>query len=171
MNSTLAKAVFGVGVALAIASIASIYITMVATQNQRTTDALSSQQTTSSNSRITTPDDTNQKDNNMNATGTLAGRSTALSSLTITIPQGAANQQVQNYYQPNPASLSSVQTRITWINKDSAPHTATADDNSFDTGTIAVGSSGSATIKGSSSSIQYHCTFHPWMKATLQVAS
>ena len=73
MNSTLAKAVFGVGVALAIASIASIYITMMATQNTRTTDVVSSQQPTSSNSRTTSSSDTNQKNKDMNATGTVAG--------------------------------------------------------------------------------------------------
>ena len=139
MNSTLAKAVFGVGLALAIASITSIYITMMATQNLRTGE-LPSQQSITSNSGTTISDDTNQKNNNMNATDAGAGSKTALSSMTIIIPQGAANQQVQNYCQPNPATLSSVQPRITWINKDSAPHTTTADDNSFDTGTISVGS-------------------------------
>jgi glucose dehydrogenase len=62
---------------------------------------------------------------------------------------------------------------VTWDNKDSVPHTATADDNSFDTGTIEPGASGSATIKAAagSGSISYHCTIHPWMKATLTLGA
>ena len=37
---------------------------------------------------------------------------------------------------------------VTWTNKDIAPHTATADDGSFDAGTINPGSTASAMIKG-----------------------
>ena len=67
-------------------------------------------------------------------------------------------------------------SKVTWTNQDIAAHTATSGqsiDSSdsgqvFDTGTIAPGSSGSATITGSND-IPYHCTFHPWMLGILQI--
>jgi plastocyanin len=172
MNPTFAKAVFGIGVALAIASMASIYVTMVYTHNQRTTTQISASQQSTAGSVGTAIQPSGMTQNTSN-TANKASNPNAASSITTTIliPQGAAAQQVQNYYQPNPTQIPSSQTTITWINKDSAPHTATAIDNSFDTGIINVGSSGSAMIKsgssGSSSRIQYHCTIHPWMTGTL----
>jgi plastocyanin len=133
MNTALSKAIFGIGVALSIASVISIYVTMIAKQNQPSIKT---------------------------STG---------STTTITIPQGAAAQQVKVYYIPNPAQLS-VGSKITWINKDTAPHTATAINGSFDTSLINAGSSGSAIIKGTGT-IQYHCTIHPWMTGILQTTS
>ena len=148
MNTAVSKAIFGIGVALSIASIISIYVTMVAKQNQP------SQGSPPVSSAVT-----NQPSNKTN-TG---------STTTIAIPQGAAAQQVKVYYQPNPAHLS-VGSKITWINKDTAPHTATAINGSFDTSLINAGSSGSAIIKGTGA-IQYHCTIHPWMTGILQSTS
>lgn len=55
---------------------------------------------------------------------------------------------------------------ITWINKDIAPHTATADDSSFDTGELKQNESGSITVS-SDQTISYFCRFHPTMKAKL----
>jgi plastocyanin len=168
MNPSLAKAVFGIGVALAIASIVSIYVTMLATQNQSTTQTPASQQSTFGSTGTTAHlSSMNQKTSDTTSKGINSNASSSVTT-TILIPQGAAAQQIQTYYQPNPAKISSGQKTITWINKDSAPHTATALDNSFDTGIINVGSSGPAMIKGNSvSSIQYHCTIHPWMTGTL----
>ncbi len=55
---------------------------------------------------------------------------------------------------------------ITWINKDIVPHTASADDNSFDTGELKQDESGSITVS-SDQTISYFCKFHPSMKAKL----
>ena len=55
---------------------------------------------------------------------------------------------------------------ITWINKDIAPHTASADDKSFDTGELKQNESGSITIS-SDQTITYFCKYHPSMKAKL----
>src|SRR5262245_38960842 len=38
-------------------------------------------------------------------------------------------------YQPDPVTIEEG-GKVIWINRDSAPHTATADDGSFDTGTL-----------------------------------
>jgi plastocyanin len=150
MNTALSKAIFGIGVALSIASIISIYVTMVAKQNQP------SQGSAQVPSAVT-----NQPSNKTN---------TGSTTTTISIPQGAAAQQVKVYYLPNPTQVS-VGSKITWINKDTAPHTATAIDGSFDTSLINAGSSGSAIIKGTGTTIQYHCTIHPWMTGILQTTS
>jgi plastocyanin len=58
--------------------------------------------------------------------------------------------------------------RITWTNSDSAAHTATADDRSFDTQTI--NQAGSRTVSFTrAGSFAYHCDFHPFMKAMVVV--
>lgn len=160
MNSVLSNATFGIGIALAVAAIATIYVSSVTSQRQA---SISSSQQTSSVSSSTTSNIANNRTNNTNNGGA--------SQLTtqISIPQGAATQQVKIFYQPNPASVLGG-AKITWTNKDSAPHTATATDNSFDTGIIQPGSSGSAIVKGQAT-IPYHCTIHPWMTASLIVAS
>lgn len=55
---------------------------------------------------------------------------------------------------------------ITWINKDIAPHTASADDKSFDTGELKQNETGSITVSNDQT-ITYFCKFHPSMKAKL----
>ncbi|HEX2756341.1 MAG TPA: cupredoxin family copper-binding protein [Candidatus Limnocylindrales bacterium] len=58
---------------------------------------------------------------------------------------------------------------VTWTNGDGVSHTATANDSSFDTGTIAAGSSRSATFS-TAGTFSYHCRIHPAMTATIVVA-
>ena len=58
---------------------------------------------------------------------------------------------------------------VTWTNADAQGHTATADDASFDTGTIANGTSKSATF-ATAGTFAYHCRIHPSMTATIVVA-
>jgi plastocyanin len=53
-------------------------------------------------------------------------------------------------------------TRITWTDKDSANHTVTADDKSFDVGNISAGARGSHTF-AKAGTFAYHCTYHPNM--------
>ena len=59
-------------------------------------------------------------------------------------------------------------TEVAWANADEAPHTATADDGSFDTGNLAKGDSASATLD-EAGTYSYYCRFHPFMKATIEV--
>ncbi|MDD9905945.1 MAG: plastocyanin/azurin family copper-binding protein [Rhodospirillaceae bacterium] len=59
--------------------------------------------------------------------------------------------------------------RIRWINRDIVPHTATATDESWDTGEIAAGkSTETQVIDGMMET--YFCRFHPSMKAILAFA-
>lgn len=57
---------------------------------------------------------------------------------------------------------------VTWTNFDNAAHTATADDRGFDTQTIAHSKAHTLLFK-SSGTFNYHCDFHPFMKATVIV--
>lgn len=58
-------------------------------------------------------------------------------------------------------------TQITVVNQDWAPHTVTARDNSFDTGTIAGGQRGEITAPSSPGTYPYICAIHPSMTGTL----
>ncbi|WP_406103475.1 cupredoxin family copper-binding protein [Streptomyces sp. NBC_01003] len=60
-------------------------------------------------------------------------------------------------------------TKITVTNEDSATHTLTADDKSFDTGDLAQGKSATITAPSEPGSYSYTCTIHPNMKGTLTV--
>jgi plastocyanin len=60
-------------------------------------------------------------------------------------------------------------TTITIDNKDSFAHTVTADDGSFDTGSIAGGSSTTLDLK-TAGTFTFHCNIHPTtMKGTFVV--
>jgi len=70
-------------------------------------------------------------------------------------------------FAPDPVTVN-VGDTITWTNNDSAPHTATADDGSFDTGQLAQGDSGDVTFD-TAGSFAYHCSVHPNMTGTVVV--
>jgi len=76
-------------------------------------------------------------------------------------------QIVEFTYEPDPVVVQ-VGGKVTWQNEDSAPHTATADDGSFDTGTIEQGKLGSATFK-EAGTFTYFCEIHPTMHGTVEV--
>jgi len=58
--------------------------------------------------------------------------------------------------------------RITWVNKDLFPHTATGPKGTFDSASIPAGGSWTF-VAGEAGTFAYTCTFHPTMKATLTV--
>ncbi len=74
---------------------------------------------------------------------------------------------VEFTYQPDPVVVQ-VDGKVIWQNQDAAPHTATADDGSFDTGTIEKGKLGSETFK-EAGTFTYFCEIHPTMKGTVEV--
>lgn len=68
-----------------------------------------------------------------------------------------------------PQSLSvAVGTTVTWTNADSTSHTATADDGSFDSKSIAAGATFSQTFD-TAGTFAYHCSIHPNMTGTIEV--
>ena len=57
---------------------------------------------------------------------------------------------------------------VTWTNQGQAPHTATADDGSFDTGQLDPGQSATVTFD-TPGTFAYHCAIHPNMQGTVVV--
>ncbi|NKB18970.1 MAG: hypothetical protein GKS01_00355 [Alphaproteobacteria bacterium] len=76
--------------------------------------------------------------------------------------------EIQNFVF-SPATLKvKVGDRITWINKDIVPHTATAHDKSWDTGNLKPNDRGTVTVTKDMFA-GYFCRFHPSMKAKIDV--
>jgi plastocyanin len=75
---------------------------------------------------------------------------------------------IKNFKFSPAASSVHVGDTITWTNRDIAPHTATAQDGSFNTGTINKDKSGSHTFT-KAGTIPYICSIHPSMKGTVTV--
>lgn len=87
-------------------------------------------------------------------------------------PSGEAKKSekvdiVEFTYQPDPVVVQAG-GKVIWQNQDTAPHTATADDGSWDTGTIEKGKIGSETFK-EAGTFTYFCEIHPTMKGTVEV--
>jgi plastocyanin len=75
---------------------------------------------------------------------------------------------IQNFaFSPNPITIASGST-VTWTNLDGAPHTVTADDRSWGSGTLGQGATYSHVFT-SPGRYTYHCDIHPSMKGTVLV--
>jgi len=59
-------------------------------------------------------------------------------------------------------------TKLNFVNEDRAGHTATADDGSFDTGSLDGGKEKAVTLE-KPGKFPYICDFHPYMKGTVEV--
>ena len=59
-------------------------------------------------------------------------------------------------------------TTVTWVNDDQAPHTATANDGAFDSGTLQPGQSYSFVFD-KPGTYAYICDLHPFMKGSVVV--
>lgn len=71
----------------------------------------------------------------------------------------------------NPSSVTvSVNTSITWINKDAVNHTVTSDTGLFDSGTLAANGTYSYTFTAAGT-YSYHCKLHSSMIATIIVTA
>lgn len=70
-------------------------------------------------------------------------------------------------YDPDPVTIEEG-GKVTWINRDAEPHTATADDGSFDTGVLDEGKLKSESFKDPGE-YPYHCEIHPQIRGTVEV--
>jgi plastocyanin len=70
-------------------------------------------------------------------------------------------------FSKNPITIK-VGTKVTWTNQNTAPHTATADNSSWDSGTLQKGQSFSFVFN-KAGLVKYHCEIHPSMTATINV--
>jgi plastocyanin len=84
-------------------------------------------------------------------------------------PTTATHTVVIENMQFTPAALTvSKGERVVWVNKDLFPHTATADDRTFDSKEIAANAS-FTYVAAKPGEYPYGCTLHPTMKAKLMV--
>jgi plastocyanin len=68
-----------------------------------------------------------------------------------------------------PAQLTvKVGAKVTFSNSDKAPHTATAQDKSFDTDTLNQGAKKSVTFD-KAGTYKYYCSFHRFMEGEIVV--
>ncbi len=80
----------------------------------------------------------------------------------------AARVEIAGFaYDPDPVTVQ-VGGKVIWLNQDSAPHTATAEDGSFDTGALAEGKLKSETFK-QPGTYAYFCEIHPSMHGSVEV--
>jgi plastocyanin len=89
-----------------------------------------------------------------------------------TAPSGEAQRSekvaiVEYTYDPDPVTIQAG-GKVIWLNQDTVPHTATADDGSFDTGTLEPGKLKSETFK-EPGTYTYFCEIHPTMHGTVEV--
>jgi plastocyanin len=73
------------------------------------------------------------------------------------------------YFEPANAAIQPGDT-IMWVNEGNTPHTVTADDGSFDSGTLQPGESYSHTFQ-SAGMVPYHCSIHPSMTGSVTVGA
>jgi plastocyanin len=93
------------------------------------------------------------------------------SSFTFSQDQTQTHTVIISGFQFTPESLQvNAGDTIIWINQDIVPHTATAVDNSWDTGTI-VSQGQTEIVVSAAQSLSYYCFYHPGMKGTLVMNS
>jgi plastocyanin len=98
------------------------------------------------------------------------GRAQETPTTGVSIIEPEAGTPMAWAYAPNELTVT-VGTPVTWINTGAQPHTVTADDGvSFDSGNLDNQAAFSMTPE-SPGIFTYHCTYHPWMTATLTVVN
>ncbi len=83
-------------------------------------------------------------------------------------PVAGTAVEIRNFAYNPPTIQVPVGGTISWTNQDQVPHTATADDGSFNTNPLTNGQSASHTF-AAAGSFPYVCLFHPYMKGTVVV--
>ena len=83
------------------------------------------------------------------------------------LERSAKVEIVDFLYDPDPVQVETG-GKVIWQNMDAAPHTATADDGSFDTGTLEEGKIKSESFK-EPWTYTYFCEIHPTMHGSVEV--
>jgi len=87
----------------------------------------------------------------------------------ISVVLGAGTNTSSKGYLPDVVTVViGVNNTVTWANDDSAPHTVTADDGSFNSDNLAPNATFSFTFTAVGT-YKYHCAYHPWMTGTVIV--
>ena len=89
---------------------------------------------------------------------------------TVCMPTGVGSNTALSF---SPSTITVVigdNNTVTFLNKDTAVHTVTATDKSFDSGDIKAGQSWTHTFS-TPGNYSYYCIYHTWMKGTIRVVS
>ena len=99
---------------------------------------------------------------------TVPAETTAPAESTAPAPNSTTTVDIRDHAF-NPAQLNVAPgTTVTFVNNDTEPHTATADNGLFDTGVLEPGSSVDVFLDGSGT-VTYHCELHPHMQGSIIV--
>lgn len=75
-------------------------------------------------------------------------------------------------YAFQPATLTIAKgTKVTWTNTSDAPHTVTSDSNAFTASSSLQQNQTFSMTFNTAGTYAYHCSIHPYMKATITVTS
>ena len=91
--------------------------------------------------------------------------------VSASIPAGSAASTTLPGYAPALFTVViGMNATVTWVNDDTAPHTVTADDDSYDSGNMNAGGTytHSFTVPGT---YTYYCVYHPWMHGEVDVVA
>jgi predicted lipoprotein with Yx(FWY)xxD motif len=98
------------------------------------------------------------------------GGASATSAPTAAATKGAGSSAasiIDFGFQPNAITVD-IGATVTWTNTGAKPHTVTADDGSFDSGTLSNGGTFSFTF-AKAGTYTFHCKIHPSMTGTVTV--
>jgi len=101
------------------------------------------------------------------ATATKAPQATAAATSTPSTSEQTAVTIKDFEFTPSAITIK-VGDTVTWTNNGPSIHTVTADDGSFDSGDLSGGKTFSHTFQ-TAGTFAYHCSLHPFMKATVTV--
>ena len=112
---------------------------------------------------------TNQSSTSSTTSSTQTSSTAATGSVSVAINSGSALNTTSTYFSPPTITVViGVNSTVIWTNDDSAEHTVTATNNSFNSGYIEPGQSFTHTFT-TPGTYTYYCTIHPWMKGTVIV--
>ena len=99
---------------------------------------------------------------------TAPAQTTAPAGTTAPAPSGTITVDIRDHAF-NPAQLNVAPgTTVRFVNNDTKPHTATADNGLFDTGELQPGYSFDVVLDGAGT-VTYHCELHPYMQESIVV--
>jgi len=87
---------------------------------------------------------------------------------TVCMPTGVGSNTALSFSPARIVVIIGTNNTVTFTNKDSATHTVTATDHSFNSGDIKAGQSWTYTFS-TPGNFSYYCIYHSWMKGTVVV--
>ncbi|HLQ07380.1 MAG TPA: cupredoxin domain-containing protein [Nitrososphaerales archaeon] len=101
----------------------------------------------------------------------LGGGNTSVSSGSVVMPSGVGSNTALNFSPATITLIIGLNNTVTFSNRDTAIHTVTATDNSFNSGDITAGKSWTNTFT-TAGNFTYYCVYHTsWMKGKVVVKS